>query len=118
MKTKKPTQLYSLRVDNKSIVLTIDKTKGKALTISTSSKVEPRVVLPLPDIDKLMARIKSLASKGYADGTINGNLNKYIRDRENDIDKQIQEIRRSFKRIEKLIQCIDLLENHMKRNKV
>lgn len=105
---------YSLLIDSNLVVLSLKTDKEKWHKIITPNAKEPRVVAPLPDLDKLIDNARYFASKGLVDGTVRGVLNKYIHDREKDINTQILEIRKSLKRIERSIQCIDIVEDYMK----
>jgi len=113
-KRRRASRKYSLLVNDAHVVLSLKNGKEKGKKIVVPNATEPRVVAPLPDIHKLVENARYLASQGLCGGTLRGNLNKYIHDREKEINVQILEIRKSLKRIERSLQCIDIVKAYEK----
>ncbi len=96
---------------NKEFVTLVIETEGDiANKYIVSNDKEPRVNFPLPDVERLMENMKYFASHGLCDGTVEGNLKYYITSREKEINVQVNEIRKSIKRIERGTQCINIVK--------
>ena len=113
MKRKKINKSYTMSVNDKRVILSIKDNNEKSHKIITPSTKEPRVVAPLPDLEKLMDNAQYFSAKGLAGGTVKGFLDKYIRDQEEHVDNQIMEIRKALKRIERSCQSIDIVNKYM-----
>jgi hypothetical protein len=113
-KKRRANRKYSLLVNDAHVVLSLKNGKQKGNKIVVPNAIEPRVVAPLLDVDKLIENARYFASAGLVDGTVRGNLDKYIRDREKEIVAEILEIRKSLKRIERSLRCIDIVKAYEK----
>lgn len=107
-KSRRANRKYSLLVNDAHVVLSLknDKEEGKKIVLPNAT--EPRVVAPLPDIDKSIENARYFASTGLSGGTVREILDKHIRDRQKEINAEILEVRKSLKRIERSLQCIDI----------
>ena len=74
-----------------------------------SNKVKPvRVRVPVPSKEDLISFAEFWLKHDERRKTIEEHLNKYIKDREEEIFEQVVEIRKSIKRIEAHSECITL----------
>lgn len=82
-KKRRTSKTYTLFVTESEVILTFSgegKEQGNKIVLPNSR--EPRVVAPLPDVNRLIENARYFAAKGLAGGTVQGVLSKYIRDRE------------------------------------
>ena len=113
MRRKYINKKCTLNIERGNVTLIIETdNKNKDIFVAPNNK-EPRVISPLPDIEKLISNAKYFSSRETGDSTVEGFLNKYIQGRDNEINEQIIEIRKSIKRIERAMECIDMVQKHM-----
>ncbi len=113
MKKRICNKICSLKISDKQVVLTIESDDEKAIEIISLDVKEPRVMAPLPNLKRLKDNAKYFSNEGLWGGTEKGFFEEYIRGRKEDINNQILEIRKSIKRIERSIICIDIVKKHI-----
>jgi len=103
----------TINIESGSVTLIIENEGKHSEIIVSPNNKEPRVIYPLPNIARLNENAKYFSSHGMAGGTVEGFFKKYIQGRDDEIHEQIMEIRKSIKRIERAMQCIDIVQKHM-----
>jgi hypothetical protein len=104
----------TLSVEKNDVTLLLE-IEGKTKEIFVVPNInEPRAPYPLPDMEQLIKNARYFSKRGAGGDTIKGFLETYIRGREDDIKEQIIEIWKSMKRIDKALQCIDMVKEKLK----